>query len=383
MARLIPLSILLLAAVAGAQDEQNPFGLGRPQDISARPMGLGGSYTAVAADGSALYYNPAGLAAVKKHELSLSLERTVLSGIGRSGEFPSARMRQEEMRIQSLSWLLPVPTVRGGLTFAFGYYRPRTFSDVIGFEDAYSATRGPYRYRADGALQAWRAGFGVDLAPDVTFGLAAGYVSGSEEIVRTDSLTDGYLRNYDGFDVEPSLMFKLSPRLKLGVSMVVWEPIFNLEEVYEVKDEGNDEKNFRARFPFQAKSGAAYQGDSWLVAADARLNAWSQFQYGPRSASTLQKAGYRDELILSAGGEKFIRPANMVLRAGYAYTTLPERSFDPTYDLHRLSAGASFLFGGALSLDFAYSYSFWGWGDPTLSLDNREHRALATFSYRY
>jgi long-subunit fatty acid transport protein len=383
MRRLALLSVLFLAAFACAQDEKNPFGLGRPQDISARPMGLGGSYTAVAADGSALYYNPAGLAAVKKHELSLSLERTVLAGLDRAQGFPSTRMRQEDMRIQSLSWLLPVPTVRGGLTFAFGYYRPRTFADVIGYEDAYSANRGAYSYRADGALQAWRAGFGVDLAPDITFGLAAGYVSGSEDIVRTDSITDGYQRNYDGIDLEPSLMFKLSPRLKLGVSLVVWEPIFSLEEVYEVKDEGNDENNYRARFPFQAKSGLAYQGDSWLVSADARLNAWSQYQYGPRSSSTLSKAGYQDEMILSVGGEKFIRPANMVLRAGYAYDALPERAFDPTYNLHRLSAGAGFLFSGALSLDFAYSYSVWGWADGSLTLDNREHRALATFSYRY
>jgi hypothetical protein len=383
MRRLALLPVLFLAAFAFAQDEQNPFGLGRPQDISARPMGLGGSYTAVASDGSALYYNPAGLAAVKKHEVSLSLERTVLTGIDRAQGFPSTRMRLEDMRIQSLSWLLPVPTARGGLTFAFGYYRPRTFADVIGYEDALSATRGPYSYRADGALQAWRAGFGVDLAPDITFGLAAGYVSGSENIVRTDSITDGYLRTYDGFDLEPSLMFKLSPRLKLGVSLVIWEPIFNLEEVYEVKDEGNDETNYRASFPFQAKSGLAYQGDSWLMAADARLNAWSQYQYGPRGSSALRKTGYQDEMILSAGGEKFIRPANMVLRAGYTYATLPERAFDPTYDLHRLSAGAGFLFSGALSLDFAYSYSFWGWGDSGLTLDNREHRALATFSYRY
>ncbi len=376
-------TLALLAEAASAQDEKNPFGLGRAQDIAARPMALGGSYTAVAGDGSALYYNPAGLSAVKKHELSLSLERTVLSGLGRSDGFPSTRLRQEDMRIQSLSWLMPVPTVRGGLTFAFGYYRPRTFADVIGYEDALSASRGAYAYRADGALQAWRAGFGVDLAPDVTFGLAAGYVSGSEEIEIDDDGTVGYLRNYHGLDFEPSLMFRFSPRLKLGLSMVIWQPIFNLEEVYEEKGVGNSEANYRARFPFQAKTGLAYQGDTWLLSADARLDAWSQYRYGPDGGSTLSKAGYRDEMILSAGGEKFIRPANLVLRAGYAYNTLPEVAFDPTYDLHRVSAGVGFLFSGALSLDLAYAYSFWGLGDGDLTLDNQEHRALATFSYRY
>lgn len=377
------LCLPFLASLAAAQDENDPFGLGRAQDIAARPMGLGGSYTAVAADGSALYYNAAGLSAVKKHELSLSLERTVLNGIGRSGDYPSSRLRQEDLRIQSATWLLPVPTARGGLTFAFGYYRPRTFADVMGYEDALSASRGPYAYKADGTLDAWRAGFGVDLAPDISFGLATSVITGSEEITVNDSGTVGYLRDYFGLDLEPSLMFKLSPRLRLGLSMAVWEHIFDLDETYEVKDEGNSERHYRADFPFQVKTGLAYQGDTWLLAADARLNAWSQYQYAPRGVSAYQKAGYQDELILSAGGEKFIRPANMVLRAGYTFNTLPERAFDPAYDLHRVSVGAGFLFSGALSLDLAYSYSFWGWQGDELSFDNREHRALATFSFRY
>lgn len=381
MRLLRPLPLLALCAIASAQD--NPFGLGRAQDIAARPMAMGGSYTAVASDGSALYYNPAGLSGVRKHELSLSLERSVLLGTGRSGGYPSATLRQEDMRLQSLSWLLPVATDRGGLAFAFGYYRPRTFADVIGYEDGLAAERGAYAYRADGSLGAWRAGMGIDLAPDVTFGLAAGYVSGSEEVIVEDGGTVGWLRNYDGFDLEPSLMLKISPRLKLGVSLVLWEKIFNLEEVYEEKDFGNEEANYQARFPFQAKSGLAWQGNTFLVAADARLNGWSQFRYGRRGDATLDKAGYRDELILSVGGEKFVRPANLVLRGGYALNTLPETSFDPTYDLHRVSVGAGFLFGGALSLDLAYAYSFWGLEGDGLALDNREHRGLATFAYRY
>ena len=372
-----------LASLAAAAGSANPFGLGRAQDIAARPMALGGSYTGVASDGSALYYNPAGLSAVKKHELSLSLERSVIAGIDRAEGYPTTTLRQEDTRIQSLSWLLPVPATRGGLTFAFGYYRPRTFADVIGYQDALSAQRGGYAYRAEGGLAAWRAGMGIDLAPDISFGLAAGYVTGSEQITVDDSGTVGYLRNYDGLDLEPSLMFKLTPRLKLGLSLVLWEKIFNLEEVYEEKDVGNDETNYQARFPFQAKSGLAYQGTSFLLAADARLNGWSQYRYGPRSATTLQKAGYHDELILSVGGEKYIRPANVVLRGGYTLNTLPETEFDPTYDLHRFSVGAGFLFSGALSLDFAYAYSFWGLAGDGLNLDNREHRALASFAYRY
>ena len=72
-----------------------------------------------------------------------------------------------------------------------------------------------------------------------------------------------------------------------------------------------------------------------------------------------------------------------MVRGGYAWNTLPETEFDPTYDLHRVSAGVGFLFSGSLAMDVAYSYSFWGLGGDGLTLDNREHRALMTFAYRY
>ena len=378
------LAILFPALGAYAQNANpTPFNLGRAQDIAARPMALGGSYTAVASDASALYYNPAGLSAVKKHELSLSLERSVLSGVDKAGNFPSHSSRQEDLRIQSLVWLMPVPTVRGGLTFAFGYYRPRTFSDLISYEDSLSSTRGTYAYDAEGTLENYRAGMGLDIAPDLTFGLAAGYVTGSEQIHVSDSGQVGYLRNYDGFNLEPSLMFKFSPRLRAGVSLVLWEKFFSLEDIYERKGAGNSEDDYQVRYPFQVKSGLAYQGDDFLLAGDARFNGFSQYSFGSKDASVLEKAGYKDELILSVGGERFIRPANLVLRAGYTLNTLPETAFDPTYDLHRFSAGVGFLFSGSLVLDLAYSYSFWGLAGEGISLDNREHRALMTFAYRY
>jgi len=381
---LVLLSLALAAFPAFADDANpTPFSLGRAQDIAARPMALGGSYTAVASDASALYYNPAGLSAVKKHELSLSLERSVLSGVDKAGNFPSHSQRQEDLRIQSLAWLMPVPTVRGGLSFAFGYYRPRTFSDLISYEDSLSATRGTYAYNAEGTLENYRVGMGLDIAPDLTFGLAAGYVTGGEQIHVSDSGQVGYLRNYDGFNLEPSLMFKVSPRLRMGCSVVLWEKFFSLEDIYEQKGVGNSENDYQVSYPFQVKSGVAYQGDDFLLAGDFRYNGFSQFSYGSKSASVLDKAGYKDEMILSVGAERFIRPANLVLRAGYTLNSLPETAFDPTYDLNRISAGVGFLFSGALALDLAYSYSFWGMSGDGVNVDNREHRALMTFAYRY
>jgi long-subunit fatty acid transport protein len=224
---------------------------------------------------------------------------------------------------------------------------------------------------------------GIDLAPDLSFGLAVGYAGGTEDIRLEDGGAAAYQRNYSGFNIEPSLMFKIRPRLKAGLSLVLWEKFWNLEEVYEEKGVGNSEENYQVRDPFQLKTGLSYQGDTYLVAADARLNGWSQYRYGATDASSLEKTGYRDEMILSVGAEKYFSLANAVLRAGYTLNTLPETAFDPTYSMHRVSGGVGFLFSGALAMDLAYSYAFWGMSGDGVTVDNREHRALLTLAYRY
>ena len=376
-------SALFLIASTSLWAQEAPLNLGRAQDVAARPMALGGSYTGVASDGSALFYNPAGLAAVKKHEWTFSLERSALLSNGRSAGYSNRNLAQELTRVQSLGYVLPVPTARGGLTFGFGFYRPRTFSDLIGYEDALSASRGAYRYEAEGTLNHYRVGMGIDLAPDVTLGLAVGYVGGGEDIRVVDGGEAGYLRNYHGLNLEPALMFKVTPRFRLGASLVAWERITDLEEVYEVRDQGNEEGAYRIAMPFQLKLGLGYQGDSYLLAADYKVNDWSDYRFGRNGAEAMEKADYRNEHILSVGAERFLAPMNTVLRGGYAYNILPERAFETSYQLHRISAGAGFLFSGSFGLDVAYSYSFWELQDPSLYLENREHRALMSFSYRH
>lgn len=371
--------LLAAAALASAED---PLNLGRSQDVSARAMALGGSYTAVASDVSALFYNPAGLSAVKKHEWALSLERTSLASTGRFGGYPSSELRQEMTRIQSFGYLHPVPTVRGGLTFAFGFYRPRTFSELIGYEDSLSATDGPYRYESEGTLNHYRVGMGLDIAPDVTLGLALGYVGGGEDIRLQSGSQTAYLRAYHGFNIEPALMVKVTPRLRLGASLVAWEGA-SMDETYEEKNVGSAQGQYSVDMPFQLKLGAAYQGDAYLLSADYKVNDWSQYRWGFGGAEAKEKTGYRNEHILSLGAEGFVRPLNTVLRGGYAYNVLPEQSFEAAYHLHRASVGAGFLISGSFSVDAAYSYSFWELGDPELYLENREHRGMLSFSYRY
>ena len=69
-------------------------------------------------------------------------------------------------------------------------------------------------------------------------------------------------------------------------------------------------------------------------------------------------------------------------RAGYTLTTSAQPQYEPTYELNRLSAGVGFLFSGSLSLDLAYSYSFWGLSGDGVTMDDLEHRAELAVLFR-
>src|SRR3982751_1652207 len=70
MRRSLAGAVLLASAAAssGRADDSN-F---RPYIVGGRAAGMGGAFTALADDGSGPYYNPGGLAFVRRSQLSLS-----------------------------------------------------------------------------------------------------------------------------------------------------------------------------------------------------------------------------------------------------------------------------------------------------------------------
>lgn len=65
----LPVVLAAVAAHAGATSGAESFDF-LLFDPSARAVGLGGAYTALATDASALFYNPAGLGLIKAHEVT-------------------------------------------------------------------------------------------------------------------------------------------------------------------------------------------------------------------------------------------------------------------------------------------------------------------------
>lgn len=376
-------SMLLWTGALWAQDAVlSPLNLGRHQDISARAMALGGSFTGVANDFAALFYNPAGLSSIRKHEAQFTLEGTRLQGEGREADFPGREGDQENLGIQSFGIVFPVATERGGLSFALGSYAARTFSDVLTFQDELTPQRGPYEYRAEGDLTHYRAGMAIDLSPDAVFGFALSYINGEEQIDIRDVPASRYLRSYGGFSLEPALLFKVTPRWRLGVSLVALER-FTVNETYQERGESSLQQEYEVRHPIQLKLGAAYQGPGYLVAADYKAFNWSNYRIGLDDADFLENPAFPNEHAASLGAEALLPSTPILLRAGYAYNTLVGPDLDPTFNIHRVSLGAGFILGGAVDLSAAYALSFWEALSNGVYSENREHRALLTFGYRY
>ena len=94
--------------------------------FSARAIGMGGAYTAIAEDYSAIYWNPAGLAQVRKTELWLGLSHLYLnSDINFNGSKSSSSV--SATKFNSFGLVFPVPTYQGSLVFALGYQKVKDF----------------------------------------------------------------------------------------------------------------------------------------------------------------------------------------------------------------------------------------------------------------
>ncbi len=369
--------------VVTVEAQMDTLNLGAPQEISARAMALGGSYTAVANDFSALYYNAAGLSSVKRHEFSFTLNQTMLSTSSQITGYPKSIIDKQELGIQSIGFLWPLPVTRGGLTFAFGYYSPRNFIDASTYNDAKSITNGQYKYEAEGTVDQYRFGFGLDVAPDVSLGLAVSHTSGEERIQITDSVVSRGVNSYTGWNLEPSLMIKLTPWVKLGASLIVWD-IASVDEHQETQGIVTAyDATLNVRNPYQLKLGLSYQGNDLLVAADYKMNFWEQYRYSMDNVSFQEGAGYRNEYTLSAGVEKYISHWNTVLRGGYSYNNILDYGLTPIYNRHRVSAGIGFLLSGSVNIDLGYSYAFWESQENDLYIEDREQRAMFTLGYRY
>jgi long-subunit fatty acid transport protein len=100
--------------------------------VGARALGMGGAYTGVANDFTAIYWNPAGLGQIRQFELSGGVGHLGYSNdatfLGQSSNYSNS-----STSISNAGFVYPIPTRRGSFTLAFGYNRSADFTTALAF----------------------------------------------------------------------------------------------------------------------------------------------------------------------------------------------------------------------------------------------------------
>ena len=136
--------ILLIPILSFAQGGDDDFPIaeisaGNFFGIGARGLGMGGAQIAAGMDGTALVYNPALLARIRRIEILTGMSHDRLSNDENSYPTWSTPDRTFDgksksfTRLNALDVSIPVPTYRGSAVVGFGINRVMSFDHVFQF----------------------------------------------------------------------------------------------------------------------------------------------------------------------------------------------------------------------------------------------------------
>jgi hypothetical protein len=251
-------ALIFLAAVStgfaqGAVDAiritQDETGFG------ARALAMGGAYTALADDYSAIYWNPAGLAAIPETRIFGEVSHLNFNNNASFYQFVTDETRNYT-RLGSLGLAVAVPTTRGSFTVALGYNRVKDFDQNLVFSGFNPRSNGlgfvfdntEYLFDKDvyqteqiteeGGLNQWSLGAGIAMSPNVSAGISAVIWDGKSDYQfrffqedRDDiynqfpgdfssyTLTRTILADYSAVGFKVGGMFKVLKGMKLGAAV--------------------------------------------------------------------------------------------------------------------------------------------------------------------
>jgi long-subunit fatty acid transport protein len=116
-----------------SQTADDALRLGFPSlSPDARALGMGDSYIGLSDDAGAAFFNPAGFGLMRNMELSGGLS---YDNFGNNSSFngQSSNYTNSATRLNNLSFVLPVPTYKGSLVFAFSYHTTNDFTSALNF----------------------------------------------------------------------------------------------------------------------------------------------------------------------------------------------------------------------------------------------------------
>jgi len=317
----------------------------------ARPYAVGGAYTAVSDDAFALLYNPAGLAQIRRKEISFGLHHVKNDirneyldlAIEQSGSYTS---------LAHLTAVYPYPTYRGSLVFGFGIFRVGT-SDLettkIGsLEDIVTVgTISENRYNQSGNIYQYHVGMGIDVSPRIALG--GGFVVWDESIDFTEEViyedpgslavyADNVSMDLDGFSFNLGLLIRFHESIRAGLMITspTWlsyegDGIINYDGEYTAGGGWTTDPDYSLideeyTLPMQFRGGIAIRLADLLLSADVSYIDYSQTKWNGLTLNDEFDLGGRhvlkDTWNFYAGAELTLPWYPVRIRGGFSYVPL-------------------------------------------------------------
>ncbi len=396
--------LILRPGTAPAQIDE-PINLVRgSMGIGARALGLGGAYTSVANDYTALYWNPAGLAAIRKMELNVGMSHTRHKDDATMG----GNATTDEMnrtRFNTLGFVVPVPTYRGSLVFAVGYHRPKTFDGSFSFEWFNPTPDDRVRQRwnefEEGYLSIWSAGGAIDLSPNLSVGASLNFWGGtndyqwafrefdSENHYTFDTyLSEDYINTeIKATEIRGGALFRMGRLLRFSATLAAPKTFRYTEEwgtnskltyddgaVSDSSDSGTSD--YEMTYPFVFGAGASLHLLNILLTGDVEYTDWSQVKfktdppvadYTRSEANLIIHDRYRATTSVRLGAEVTLPFTGIQLRGGVAVRPSPLRDATAKDAQKFYSLGLGVLLDKQMKLDVAWVRGNWTRRTPSLS----------------
>lgn len=405
--------------------------------VDARATSMGNTGIALSHDGSGLIYNPANLARIKRIEFRAGLSHLRSENDTRvflnDDEFDDG-LDLKKTRINGLSLTLPVPTYRGSLVFGFGVHRVNSFDRPFArhwvglYDDGFALDSGSAI--ESGGIWKWTAGGAVDISPNLSVGLSAHLLRGSNDYrwsgVYAELFTGDTMEtflfvgedqtiaiDYLGISATAGISFSVSDQVRAGLTIETptylrAEETATLDILYEydtttasyigdifVYDSSFlDLADYTVIRPFTFGFGLAGSFDRLNLVGDLRYTDWSQldFDYDDAALDADESDILRfinenltEVVSLHLGIEYLFPEHGLALRAGYFRDPLPVASEFIESQRQYFTAGFGFLIDRIMTIDFAYVHGGYELRDGkpgSFFSKYKTRRLFLTFGYR-
>ena len=410
---------VLGSSIGVAQEEEiaigNTFGLG------ARTMGMGGAFLAVADDFTTLYWNPAGLAQIRKFELFSGLSH---SELGAETEFTRGRAAEADnsnTRPNSIGLVYPLYVNRGGFAFALGYNRPQNFDSEVTIQgldpssgSVFSGFDVDETTSKSGGMGIWSFGMGVFISKNILLGSSIDFWHGSsftelnsaaEDINNIDPEVAGFAfhdtmdRDYSGLSGRVGVLAFAGENVTLGGTVTlpanlevseVWEQqtIVQFDDGEEGVEGDGGSILYDIERPFEFGGGVAVKllEKRLTLAGDIQFTDWTQTQYDPLPAEDAQNnfdRYYDSTTQVRVGAEYRIPGIEASVRVGYFSDPIPFQDREIDNDRDFLTIGIGKIFDQIIKIDIAYMRGSWAQSSDSLTESQTSNRVFVSAGYRY